>query len=338
MEFSTFHILAVPPWTTEEKAIQTEMRSIRLADELGFDGVWMAEHSGSDYGTMSNPALMLAAAAACTKRVRLGTAVSIVPLHDPLRLAEEYALVDHLSGGRLELGVGRGYQPMEFNRYGVNISENRPRFQEIIEIIKAAWSSEGAFEYDGMFYQIPPTNVHPRPLQRPHPPMWIAQGSIETMEWAGRQLIPFMAAPLLPHNVLVSRKESYVRAAVEFGHPEAEARKTADSFWLLKNVFVADTDQQAKDYAERSLMWFFQELNSRRMFEAPADPQPYEFYLNSNGFFWGTPDRVADQIRKCAQETGGKRIICWFDHGGMDPEALDRCLQLFAEKVIPQFK
>ncbi len=338
MEFGTFHIMAVPPWTTEAQTVRTELDSMQLADELGFDAVWLAEHSGSDYGTISNAAVILAAAAQRTKRVRLGTAVSVLSLHHPLRVAEEYGFVDQMSGGRLELGVGRGYQPKEFSRYGLNVSENRPRFQEAIEVIKQAWTSEGEFEYDGMFYQIAPTHVHPKPVQKPHPPLWVAQGSIETMEWSGRQLIPFMAAPLLPNDVLLSRKEAYINAAVEYGHPADKARTVADSFWLLKNVFVAETDDKAKDLAERGLVWFYQELNSRRMFEAPAEEVSYDYYLKSHGFFWGSPERVADQIQQCVEETGNRRMICWFDHGGTPQEELNTALRLFAEKVMPRFK
>lgn len=338
MEFGTFHLMPVAPWTTEEETIQRETNAMRLADELGFDAVWLAEHQGSDYGMIGNAAVILAAVAASTKRIRLGTAVSVLPLHHPLRTAEEYAFVDQISGGRLELGVGRGYQPGEFTRYGLNVSENRVRFEESLEILKGAWTSEGEFEYDGMFYQIPPTTVHPKPLQKPHPPLWIATGSIETMEWAGRQLIPFMAAPLLPHAVLNGRREAFIRAATDAGHTAEDAQSTASDFWLLKSVFVADSDQEARDACERSFSWYFAELNARRMFEAPAEPQPYEFYLNPQSFFWGTPKRVRDTMQQAIAETGAKRIMCWFDHGGMDADALTHSLQLFADKVMPHFK
>jgi alkanesulfonate monooxygenase SsuD/methylene tetrahydromethanopterin reductase-like flavin-dependent oxidoreductase (luciferase family) len=338
MEFGVFHLMPVAPWTTEEETISRELDSMIFADELGFDEIWLAEHGGSDYGIIGSAALILAALATRTKNARLGTAVSVLPLHNPLRVAEEYAFIDQLSGGRLDLGVGRGYQPSEFARYGLNVSENRPRFQEALEIIKEAWTSEGEFEYDGTFYQITPTLVHPKPIQKPHPPLWIATGSIETMEWAGRQLIPYMAAPLLPHSVLNSRRDAFVNAAVEYGHPKDEAKRVADSFWLLKNVFVADSDQEARDACERSVMWYFEELNCRRMFEAPAEEQPYEYYLEGGGFFWGTPDRVTEQIKQCAEETSASRIICWFDHGGMDRAAVTKSLKLFAEKVMPNFK
>ena len=136
------------------KAIQDELELIRFADELGYDSCWVREHHFTDYGFLPNTMTLLAHAAAQTERIRLGTAVVTLPLHHPIRAAEDAALVDVLSGGRLDYGVGRGYQSIEFEALGVPIGESRARTDEALEIMTRLWTSDDPVEFEGEFFTL----------------------------------------------------------------------------------------------------------------------------------------------------------------------------------------
>ena len=147
---------------------------IGLADTLGFDVAWLAElHFGGAFSLLSNPLMAVPVIAQRTRRIRIGTAVTLLPLHHPLACAEQAATADLLSGGRLEFGVGRGSIPSQFHGFRVPVAENRARFGEALDIIRLAWTHE-RFSYDGTFYQVEDVSVVPRPLQRPHPPIRVA--------------------------------------------------------------------------------------------------------------------------------------------------------------------
>src|SRR5262249_48744787 len=157
----------------------------QAAEELGFRSVWLAEHHFSTYGYLSRPVQLATYIAAKTSRLRVGTAVIVVPLHHPLVIAEEVATLDLLSGGRLDVGLGRGYQQYEFERFGLELESGRARWEESVDIVLKAWTGE-PFSYDGKFYKIPETVVFPQPVQRPRPPIWITAQSPESVEAAVR--------------------------------------------------------------------------------------------------------------------------------------------------------
>lgn len=156
-----------------------------VADALGFDSFWLAEHHFLPYGVVPQPAVMLAALAQRTRRIRLGSAVAVLPLSEPLRLAEEYAMVDILSGGRLELGVGSGYLGHEFAGFGVPHDERRERFDESLAVVRRALAGE-RFSFEGTYVRVRDVALNVRPLQQPTPPLWIAG--------LRREAVPFIAA------------------------------------------------------------------------------------------------------------------------------------------------
>ena len=194
MRCGVFSLLSVPEPHLETELTQGELEINCYAEEAGFDAVWLAEHSGSHYGLICSPQVMAAAIAARTRRIRIGTAVSVLPLHHPLRLANDFAMVDVLSGGRLNYGVGRGYSQDEYSAFSVPMEENRARFHEALEVILRAWTNE-RFSYDGVYYHIPATQSVPKPIQKPHPPHCVAASSPETSHMGGR-------APRKGHFVL----------------------------------------------------------------------------------------------------------------------------------------
>ncbi|MGH7301289.1 MAG: LLM class flavin-dependent oxidoreductase, partial [Candidatus Rokuibacteriota bacterium] len=159
----------------------TEMLDLAaLADSLGFDVAWLAEiHFGAAFSLLSTPLMAVPAIAQRTKRIRVGTAVTLLPLHQPLACAEQAATADILSGGRLEFGVGRGSIPTQFHGFRVPVSENRARFAECLDIIRLAWTKD-RFSYDGTYYKVENLAVVPKPLQRPHPPIRVAVHTLES--------------------------------------------------------------------------------------------------------------------------------------------------------------
>src|SRR5579871_4128524 len=165
---------------------QQILEQVALAEELGWECFWFTEHHFKLYGGPEpNPAVFLAAAAARTSRIHLGSAVSILPLHHPIQIAEDYAMVDVLSDGRLEFGIGLGNTPGDFSIFGVPREEARARFEEAGEIIARAWA-QPAFSYQGAFWEFEDVSVLPRPVQQPRPAIWVAGHSPESLGWAGR--------------------------------------------------------------------------------------------------------------------------------------------------------
>src|SRR3989449_6833486 len=169
MRFCIQQLLTFRDWQTEAGVYADALEEARLADELGFEAIWLAEHHFSSYGICPSLAVLAAAIARETRRARIGTSVVVAPFAHPLRIAEEWAMVDILSGGRLEFGLGRGYQPNEFRGFGVSMERTRERSDECLEIIRRAWTEERV-TFEGEFYTVRDVRVLPKPIQKPHPP------------------------------------------------------------------------------------------------------------------------------------------------------------------------
>ena len=181
MRFGTFYFFQAAPGLTHAEVVHRELEQMEWTEELGYDQIWLTEHHFIDYGLAVDPASLAATAAARTRRVRIGLAAAILPFHHPLRLAEQLALIDIISKGRLDVGVGRGNRPAEFAGYQVPQQENRERFDETMDIILKAWTEE-RFTYEGRFYTIPEARVIPKPWQKPHPPIYQVCGSEDGIE------------------------------------------------------------------------------------------------------------------------------------------------------------
>ena len=187
MRFGTFHIVQWHESKSQEQSIQEALEQIELADELGFDAAWVGEHHFSRHGLVSGIFPLLGNIAARTKRIKLGTAVVVLPFHNPILTAQEAATVDVISGGRLLFGVGSGYQRQEFEGMGVDVEEARDRFREYLDVIIAAWSGrpEDRMTHKGRFVDVEELWTMPKPLQRPHPPLYVAVStSPETVDYA----------------------------------------------------------------------------------------------------------------------------------------------------------
>ncbi|GAB3686799.1 LLM class flavin-dependent oxidoreductase [Actinocorallia lasiicapitis] len=329
-----------------------QIEVVELLEELGFDGVWLAEHHFRDYGQINNVFTMLANLAARTERLRLGTGIVVLPLHNPIRVAEEAAMVDLLSNGRVQMGVGRGYQAIEFESFGLSLSEARDRFDEALNMILELWTGEDV-HFQGKFYGTGnPVTLAPKPLQTPHPPVHIAAVSPETVEIYAARGLPILADPAAPFKRIAKAAEAWYATAAAHG-----IDTTSPDLIAARTVYVAPTIAQAREDLAR----FEASFDRSRIFNAqsaPIDSKTGEIakgfeswaskYLKGgsvgNDFRWeqleviGDPERVVNQI-KMVQAMGFAELMCDFGSTRHVPiEHMRKTLKFFAKEVMPAFR
>ncbi|MFQ5698546.1 MAG: LLM class flavin-dependent oxidoreductase [Myxococcota bacterium] len=350
MRFGMLHLFENPVDKTEHQIISEQMELMRAAEDLGFDSVWPAEHHFTEYGYCASPALSLAAIARDTKRIRLGTGVVVLPLNHPLRVAEDFAFLDHLSDGRVDLGVGRGYQPLEFERYGVEQSSTRAQFDEALQVLRQAWT-KGRVDFEGEHYRFRDVPIRPAPVQQPHPPIWMAALSPETFEIAGRYGLNLLYGSVfgLTPDAAIQRRRDYERGLRAGGHsPEGK------SAGCLCMVYVADSMEQARAEFRDAVIWYYKTISkyvapqpgqeavkSYEMYTAFRDltaTVSWEMLLEREAVICGDPDYVGEKLRDFQQVYGFTDILCWTRLGGLDHRKVLRCMQLMCDKVIPQLR
>ena len=348
MKFGLFYLFSDFGNIPQEQVFREVLEEIEYAEELGFDSVWLPEHHFSVYSMLGNPLTLAAAIAQRTKRMLIGTAVVVMPFQHPLRVAEDAALVDVLSEGRLLLGLGRGYQTPEFGGFGVSQQESRSMFLEGVEILTRALSGE-KFTYDGDYWKIEePTEIFPKPIQKPHPPLYMAAISPESYEVAARLGISVFRSPQFSDlGTVAEAYEGYKARLKEFGHdPE-----TLDQP-LSVRTYVAATDEEARAETEH-VVWFYHLLASL-LPGAPGRPKPkgYEDYPRDPGLLssvtaddvwergtcFGSPERVTELMRAYMQRTGTTHWMAQMRIGGLEHEKMMRSMELFATHVMPALK
>ncbi len=338
MSFSTFHLYSLPPWMTEEEMVHNEIEQAVWLEQLGFEEAWLAEHNARAYGVVGSLQITAAALAARTTRIRIGAAVTRLPLHHPLHTAEDLALVDVISGGRFDWGIGKGYDPLEFSTYGVPFEERDGRWEEALEIVLMAWR-DGRVAYEGKYWNIPETEVFPKTVQKPHPPVFLmVTQSDSSVVFAAKRLLPVIFGQGPDWDNAKGKMELYRETARRAGFTEEAIGKAVSRIAQLKQVHVAPTTKQARDEYEKGLMWYFSISANRGMFGFNIEPQPYDYYLNHRSVILGTAEQVADQMEQYRDYTGINNIVCWFNCGGQPHGQVRRSMESFAEKVTPRFR
>ncbi len=319
------------------------------AERLGFDAVFLSEHHFTAYNLMPSPNLMVAALAARTTTLRVGIMINVVPFHQPVRLAEEAAMLDVLSGGRLEFGIGRGIDFQELQKFGMSYDELRPRFEDGVDLMLKAWTQE-RFEHDGPHHRIGQASLYPRPLQRPHPPVWVAAESPPTIEWTASHGFG-MGTIFLPTSQVKEKFDHYLDAGRRHGKPLTPAH-----FMLFRNAYVAPTDDEAIADAEPALtemLILFKDAavppdlslmpdsyafhrESFRAFEEP--PESFQDIVDAGLILCGSPATVADQLRAQRDAVGMEQVALLFAFGTLPHEKVLRSIRLFAEQVIPALR
>src|SRR5271163_3313201 len=253
MRFGLFHTVQGPVGADQREAYEEAIEEIVHADELGMHAAWLTEHHFSSHGIISDNMSVLAYLAGRTRTIRLGTAVTVLPFHNPIRAAESAATVDVLSGGRLDFGIGRGYQWKEFNGFGLDFDRRSDRFDEAIEIIVRAWTSGSEFEHKGRFWNYGPMRLTPKPIQHPHPPIWVATDSEEGLRRCARMGWGVM----LPQGRTLSTLDAMVKRYRRI-LDEEEVPFDASKLVLARALFVADSDDEAWSTAGRHYVSFLE--------------------------------------------------------------------------------
>jgi alkanesulfonate monooxygenase SsuD/methylene tetrahydromethanopterin reductase-like flavin-dependent oxidoreductase (luciferase family) len=323
------------------------------ADRIGFDGIAVNEHHQTAYGLMPSPNIMAAALARRTERAQimvLGNAIGI--RGNPLRVAEEIAMLDHLTDGRLASGFVRGIG-WEYFGHSINPTRSRARFNEALDLIIKAWTSDEVFQWLGPNYEYRYVNVWPRPLQQPHPPIYIpGAGSTETMRFVAERGYTYMSV-YAPSRVVRRWFDGYREAAREQG-TEPDPGKIA----LSIPIYVAETDEQAHREAPRHLLWLFRkglkqgpeivlppgymtQSSMRGLLKAgmrPFSELSYEELLAEGYAVVGSPGSVAARLRELHEELGFGMVTGLFGIGDITHEQTVRSMELFASEVIPALR
>lgn len=361
MKFGAFLLSQAPGESSPGDALHAGLRQIALAEELGFDSVWLAEHHQTSYCVVTDALTFASYAAAVTSSIRIGIAVSVLPLHHPLEIAERATLVDILSNGRLTLGVGRGYSATEFNTYGLDLATRRDRFEEALDIILKCWSEE-RFDHVGEHWTLRDVSLYPRPVQSPRPQVLVAtSGTPETAARIAARGLPFIQG----HEFLTPRKvgeqiETYRQHALAAGLSEAAVSTLLGDSWLSLKVHLADTTREAKALAGPYALWRFRKSHelqpsmsgrtlltkvrdrvpgAKAMITSPENKPWAEVTADDMAEYdlYGTPEEVVAKIKEY-RAVGVRNIICSFDFGGMPEMAARRSMKLFAAEVAPAFQ
>jgi len=353
MRFGTFYFFQAAPGQRHEDIIRGELEQIVWSEELGFDEIWLTEHHFINYGLSVDPATLAAAAASRTQRIRIGLAAAILPFHHPVRLAEQMALVDIISNGRLDVGVGRGNRPMEFRGYRVPQEESRDRFDEAVEIMRRAWTEE-RFSYDGRFFKVPEMSVIPKPVQRPHPPLYQVCVSKDGIENTALRGWPMLNSVLFgPVDQLIASRETYVDTLKKAGRGADEIKSLLARWGVSRQIYVAETDARALAEAKDAELWYQESFRKfvvpDRIEEAHPSLQPaframaerlskitWEG-LVAETLAFGSPDTVARHI-EVMRGMGVGQVMCWMNFGGLAPDKVRRSMELFAREVMPRFR
>jgi alkanesulfonate monooxygenase SsuD/methylene tetrahydromethanopterin reductase-like flavin-dependent oxidoreductase (luciferase family) len=279
----------VPLASVYERAVER----FEIMDRTGYDAVWLAEHHFSSFSVCPSVHMMATLAAARTQRLRIGTAVSLAPFYHPLRLAEEIALLDTISGGRVNWGAGRGFSRVEFDTFGVPVEESATRFRETVEIVLAAWTQE-RLSHQGQHFAFEGVEVLPKPLQAPHPPVWMAATSEGAIDWAAGRGFSILMDPHCTHVELGSKRAHYGERMAAAGH-SADGRDIP----MARLIAIAPTAARAAEVAPRGAGWMVDSYIGPRHGAAHQDPfkgaDPVDRYVNEV-ILHGTPDAVAEQI------------------------------------------
>ncbi len=347
MKFGLFYQLPCAPGQTDVVRYRETIEQIRHGDALGFGCAWLAElHFYKPFSIMSSPLIVAAAVAQHTERIRLGIAVNLLPLWHPLRSAEDGATVDLLSDGRLEFGVGRGAIPLHFAGFDASRDESRERFEEALDIIVKAWTTE-SFSHQGKFFQVPETSVVPKPLQRPHPPIRVAANGPETAIFAAQQRYPIFVA---------SVTNPMPRMAEQIGRYRGEWPRDDDADGARPDVstmfFVRPDDDLAavRRDIEPSLGHYFQSVGGMGRAVAGDGAESYRYFedirrnledlsferITDTMAVFGSPQQCVDRIGALHEQLGMNELICWFNPGGKVPhERVMAAMTRFAEDVAP---
>ena len=354
MRFGWLTLAHSPSGDADYAAIHELVTQACFAETAGFDGVWLTEHNFTGESVYCDPIPFASVVAARTARIRIGFAVIQLALRHPIRLATELALLDNLSNGRIDVGVGHGtnFNEYEFIGYGLRSDDSRERAAETLEVMLRAWTG-APLDHHGKFYQLSLPELRPRPRQRPHPPIWRAVSSAASVRECGRIGAPILIARI-PMARVPERLALYERGLAESGLDVAAWQRLREDAALWRFVHVAESQAQAEDELAAALIHTRRHMVDARITHNPADfhveadrvnpwndPRvPHEEgvrYSLAHAALCGTPERVADMVAEL-RDAGVRHVLCQLSHGYLAHARIMDSMRLFGERVLPRFR
>jgi luciferase family oxidoreductase group 1 len=340
MDIGTFLLMQSPSFRPSEEVYARAIEQAQAAESLGFRNAWLGEHHFSTYGYLSRPLQLASYIAAKTTKLRVGTAVIVVPLHHPLLIAEEIAMLDILSNGRADIGLGRGYQRYEFERLGLQLDTSGEKWNESLDVIMKAFEGK-PFSYEGKIFKIPETSIFPKPVQKPRPPIWVTGQSPFSIEAAAKRGL----------NVLTGGFGVSVERLREFGQIFNKVLadnklETKPLVGVQRAVYVTKDDADARDAAEHarwnmrvtlSLRNNYEKVEKGNAIPVPAKSEPTIDELLENYLVIGTPETCIRQIKRLQEVVGISHFNCSFWIGDLDQKRVLKSMELFSKEVMPAF-
>jgi probable F420-dependent oxidoreductase len=310
------------------------LEEVSRAEALGFDSVWMEEHHGVEDHYWPSPLPVLAGFATRTSTLLLGTDILVFPFYHPVRLAEDIALLDVMSGGRFIFGTAIGYKPDEFALYGTPLERRGARFEEGLQLMKALWTDD-AVTFRGHYYQLDDARLEPKPASKPHPPVWIGGWGKLTLKRAAILADAWIPGPTADLARLLDGKQQLL------AHRAAAGLTATVTEWpLTRDVIIADDDAKARELAERHIMvsyrdeyagsWKHPFIDSRVATDLES--------LKRDRFIIGGPEQCVAQMRRFVEAYGMTHVICRLFFPGMPHQHIMRELELLAREVMPAFQ
>jgi alkanesulfonate monooxygenase SsuD/methylene tetrahydromethanopterin reductase-like flavin-dependent oxidoreductase (luciferase family) len=335
-------------------AIRDLVTEACFAEAAGFDGIWLTEHNFTGESVYCDPIPFASVVAARTQRIRIGFAVIQLALRHPIRLATELALLDNLSDGRIDVGVGHGtnYNEYEFVGYGLRSDDSRERMEETLEVMLRAWTGE-PLVHQGKFYQLSLPELRPRPRQLPHPPIWRAASSGGSVRECGRLGAPMMTARI-PLARVRERMDLYEAGLAESGLDATTRQQRREEAAVWRFVHVAESQAQAEDELGAALLETRRHMVHARATHNPADYHVEPSRINpwndpqvshedgvryslETSALCGTAKRVADQVAE-VRDAGAHHVLCQMTCGYLPHSQVMESMRRFGEDVIPRFR
>jgi alkanesulfonate monooxygenase SsuD/methylene tetrahydromethanopterin reductase-like flavin-dependent oxidoreductase (luciferase family) len=333
--------------STHQELFRRQLEEVELAERIGIDQIWFYEHHLQPTAPVPSPNLLIAAAAQRTRHIRFASMVNILPFRNPLLVAEEAALLDNLTGGRLDMGIGRGLRPPEFEAFDVDQQQSREMFLEAFDIIRRVWADE-EFVHRGKYWTVQKNGPLSPPLvQRPHPPFLVSAQSEDSLRWAAQYDIPFAQ---IDSMVEQARHDQALYREVQTTHGHAPAPR----LYLMREIYIGETDADARAEARPYLLQYWELWNRYTQFTQGGKlPDSYDFWrrqapmLHAMDFdqivandmvILGSPETVAETILRIAGRLELMGLAMIFKLGAMPYDMVERSMTLFGEEVVPRIR
>ena len=335
-----FHIVLLPTWFEGVDPpfpvyYRNVMEQAELAEELGFECFWFTEHHFIPYGgPVPNPAMFITAGAARTSRLRFGCSVSVLPLHHPLQIAEDYAIADAISNGRLEFGMGVGNNVREYQGFGVPMEEGRARFEEILDVVTRVWAG-GPVSHHGTFWQFDDVQLFPQPALQRHPPIWIAGLTPQTLARAGGQGYNIMTvAHVRPGEEIRPGVTAWREGLASAGYQPGERHCL-----IHMRVHVGGNAEQAREVGKSAVFRYDTISGTSLRRERPSwDSYDWDGMLAQGRNLYGNPDDVIALMQNTMRHFDFDTWGLQFYYGGIPHDEAMRAMRLFAREVMPGFR